>query len=310
MRQVIRGAVRGRTLDVVPDELVWIELGSVARKEMRLKARVSSQEIACRGALVGRTAVPEQNDRTTQVLEQLPEESRHMRRLDVLAAVEPGVEGSSPSLWRYADGRDSRNLAPAAMATQERRLALRRPCPNHVWDREKAAFVEKGQVGSKSFGFFLYAAKRSVSSARWPSRPALSPASRASGNSIPNGEESSRHSAANSERRSVLRFLCAPGRGSRDPLSSPLSAAFSTGTSPIAASAWRTVARACRKPAEVSGRACPPSEKPAASGPRNSAKIPVLSRPRDAAARSEVVRLRGADVSLVATARRVVSCPG
>jgi hypothetical protein len=41
-----------------------------------------------------------------QVLEQLPEESSHLGRPDVLVQMEPGVESEVPPLRRYGDGRD------------------------------------------------------------------------------------------------------------------------------------------------------------------------------------------------------------
>lgn len=66
---------------------------------------------------------------------------------------------------------------------QDRGLANGSPCPTDVGNQKKAAFVDKPQMGTKSFGLFLYAAKPASSTDGFHPRPAAMPASQVSGNS-------------------------------------------------------------------------------------------------------------------------------
>jgi len=163
VRQIIGDAVCQGPLEIVPDELVRIKLGSVSRKEVCLEPRVSKQELPRGSALMRRSPVPEQDHGASQVLEELAEEPSDVRRLDVFAAIEAGVERHPPLLWGDADGGDGRDFTPAPGAAQMGRLAFRRPRPGHVRDQKEAAFVEEDQMGAKSFGVFLYAANGSAS---------------------------------------------------------------------------------------------------------------------------------------------------
>ena len=309
MRQVIGSAIRQGSLEIVPNELVRVELGGVARKEVRLKARVSAQELSRRTALVRSAPVPKQDDGAAQVLEELVEEASDLRRLDVLAAIETGVKGHPPLLRRDADGGDGRDLTPTAGAAQAGRLAPGRPRPGHVRDQEEAAFVEEDQMGAKFFGFFLYGANGSASNGRLPSRPFLGLASPAFDSSTPGVSVSSRRWEASNGCRSAPRFVGAPGSASKGPWNTPFSAGSSAGCGPTAAFAGQKGAPGVPASGAASIQVGLPCGTPAATAPQSSARRRAWRLPSGADCRIAITRWLAGGASPVEEGLQGVSCP-
>mgnify|MGYP001558010148 CR=1 FL=1 len=220
MRRIIRRAVGHGSLEIIPDELIGVELRSIAREKVRVQAMVSVQKLFGWSPFVRRPPIPEQDHGAAQMFEQLPEEPGHFRRSDILIAMESGVEGDAPPAGRNADGRDGRNLGPASGATQARSLSPGGPGANDVGDEKKAALIEEYQMGPKFFGFFLYAATGTSSSGRWPSHHAPAPAFPAFDSSNPRSSGSAIDGSGGSRSRNAFRPRQPRGASSKGPWNS------------------------------------------------------------------------------------------
>lgn len=84
LTQVPWVAVGCRSLEVIPDEFVGVELRCIPRKAVRMQTRMSAEELPDRRPLMVVAAIPQQDYVATQVFGQLPEESDHFGRADVL----------------------------------------------------------------------------------------------------------------------------------------------------------------------------------------------------------------------------------
>ena len=220
MRRIIRHAVGQGSLEVIPDELIGVEFRGIAGERMRVQARMPAQEISGWSPFVWRSPIPEQDHGAAQVLEQLPEELGHVWRSDILVAMESGVEGDAPPAWRNADGGDGRNLGPASSATQARSLSPGSPGAKDVGDEQKAALIEEYQMGAKFFGFFLYGAKYTASSGRWPSHHAPAPAFPVFDSSSPRSSGNATDDWGDSRFRTAFRPSPPRGASSKGPWNS------------------------------------------------------------------------------------------
>jgi len=158
MGEIFGETVRQGTLEMVPDKFVGVELGGVSRKAIGTQPGMAAEKLLDRSSLVGLAVIPKEDHRAPQVAEQLSKELDHLRGSDVLVGVKPGIQRDALLLRRDAEGRQGRDLFPAAGAPQVRGLAAGCPGPSNVGDQKKAALIEEGQMGPKPFGVFLYAA--------------------------------------------------------------------------------------------------------------------------------------------------------
>jgi hypothetical protein len=183
MTQVSWDTIGQGTLKGIPDEFVWIEFWSISGKAVTGQPGMLTDEFFGCCSFMRGTAVPEQHNGTTQMLEQLVEKLSDFGRFDVLVRVKPGIQSDSFSVRGDTDSRDSRNLIPFVRATQDRGLSPRCPCSEYVRNEQEPTFVEKHQVSSEFFGFFLYSAMWCFSNTQSPVRPVLSPSFPVSDNS-------------------------------------------------------------------------------------------------------------------------------
>src|SRR3989338_5816955 len=188
MSIVLGHAVSHRAFKQLPDKFIRVKLGGITGEAMECPAGMPIAEPADWFSLMLTSSVPEDNDTAPQVLGELAKEGSRLHGADVLVLEESGVEGQASALRRDRDGRTGRNLGPVPRATQDWRLTAGSPSAPDSGDQKEATLVEKDQMGPKLFGFFLYAARHSVSSVRWPSRPDPGRAWPASGCSNPSPE--------------------------------------------------------------------------------------------------------------------------
>jgi hypothetical protein len=94
---------------------------------------------------------------------------------------------------RYNQRTDRRNLILSVAMIQPGRLSPGSPRARDRRNEQKAAFIEKKQVGAKSFGVFLYAASDTASNGRFPLPFSPKPGVRVSGNSTPSPRAIARH---------------------------------------------------------------------------------------------------------------------
>lgn len=185
MAQVFWNAVGQSAFKRIPDEFVRIELRSISGKSMRVQTAMLAYKFSNREAFMWCATVPEQYHITAQVAEQVVEELGHLRGLDVLSNMEPGIQCDSSSFRREAEGRNGRDLFPLSRTPKDRGLSPWRPRPDNIGNQKKSALIKEYQVGSKLSGVFLYAATNIFSSKQSPSRLVPDLVSLVSDNSIP-----------------------------------------------------------------------------------------------------------------------------
>jgi hypothetical protein len=85
----VRGEVRQPpVLEIAPEEFHGVEIGRVGRKPHDVAARMSDQPRADEGGLVRAAAIPEQDERTTDVAGQMAQKPQDLRTPDVAARVQ------------------------------------------------------------------------------------------------------------------------------------------------------------------------------------------------------------------------------
>ena len=307
--QVLGRTVGQRPFDELPDPLLRVELGSVAREAERVQAPMPAKELPDGRPLVLVAAIPKKHDRSPERLKQVPQELGRQDRIDVLLGMEPGVECQTPAARRHHQGRDGRYLLPVSGTAQNRRLSLGRPGPTDVGKQEEPALVEEDEMGPKSFGFFLYAATDSASSARWLPRLSPVPWSRASGRTSPGRATASRHGKGDNAPQSAAGLHPRSGPGSTGPWRIPqprhcareYASAFVSGPASASGDA--------PKPGRAATHWRLSSGKPATNGIRCSRMNSGLGQRRTATGPSSATLSRAGDAPPTAALFQGVSCP-
>jgi len=70
--------------EIVPDLLHRIEFGGISGKPLHLQAGVSSPQFTHRRPFMNPAAIPEQNDRPTQMLKKRPQKVGHMHGREIV----------------------------------------------------------------------------------------------------------------------------------------------------------------------------------------------------------------------------------
>lgn len=189
-------------LGLGPDKLVRVELRGVGREPIDVKPCVLAQEVLDDDALVDGAAVPQEHHRSTQMPEKVAQEPDNLHAGDV-DRVETKVQPEMLPGWGHGDTGDDGYAIPSIAVFEQRGLSDRRPGLADVRDEEEAAFVEEDEMGPKSLGFFLSAATRVSSSARWRARPVAAPAAPASDTSSPSPASPATHGLDDSVSQNV-----------------------------------------------------------------------------------------------------------
>ena len=279
MLKISGNAVGQVSLEVRPDPLIGIKLRRISGEVNGMDSRISFQESLGKFGFVERAAVPEKEERTSDLAAEVPEKPSDLLAPNVSVGIKAGVEAEAFSLGRDRDGGDGRDLCPLSGDNEGWSFSSNRPGPANVGDKRESAFVEKDDAGFKPFGFFLYGAKCNASSDEWLSPCVPGPASRASGSSIPDPSSGSINCLSSSVPRSVSESLDRYVSRSKDPSSNRLLKALLPGFARGSSSASRKDARAGRGAAWVSNRPVPFSRRLDANGLRSSPKRLLPCRP-------------------------------
>ena len=211
-RDVLWRAIGESVLCLGPDELIRIEFWGIGGKAMHMEPLVFLNELSDDDAPVDRAAVPKEHHRASQVPQKVTQESNDLHASDV-ARVEAKIQSETLSGWRHGDAGDNGNPIPPIAVLENRSLPDWCPGLTDVRDEEEAGLVEKDEMGPKFLGFFLNAANRVPSSARWLSRPVAKPAAPVSGRSSPSPASPATHGLDDSVFRNISRsaWICAAG---------------------------------------------------------------------------------------------------
>ena len=153
---------------------------------------------------VDSSPIPQQHHRTVKMPEQVSEEGP-----DIQASEIPGatldIKGQPPSFRGHGKGADGRNSVPLVEMVKEGRLPFRSPGAGDIGNEQKAAFIEKNQMGPKPFGVFLYGASAPAASVGWLPRPVAGRGAPVSGSSNLGFPEVSRRGRGDTELRTAGR---------------------------------------------------------------------------------------------------------
>jgi hypothetical protein len=198
-----------------------------------MESWIAIEEVTDRVPLVDEGFVPQEDDMTSEVLQEMAQKDRHIWGLNILP-LKSEVKRQMSLFGRDGKGGNGRNpLSPVEMM-QDRGLSLRRPRPAHIGDEQKPNLIDKGQMGSKCGGFFLLLANLSSSSVLSPPRPFPEPGVPASDNSIPTPSAVAKDGWDDSESQRTFELPRPPFAWSKDRCCSQTPKALSTKGSPIA----------------------------------------------------------------------------
>ena len=175
-------AVGQVSFSMSPDMFHRVQFRRIAGEPIDMQARLFGQERLNVTAPVDFPAIPNNEYMATQMTQQLTQERNDLQPCYIVD-MEPSVKPKPLSSWRNGQDAYDRYFVPPVAVSQNRGLPNRSPCPTDVGNQQKAALVEKPQMGPKSFGLFLYAAKPAPSTDGFHLRPVATPSSQASGSS-------------------------------------------------------------------------------------------------------------------------------
>ena len=185
LMDIFRCPVRQSSLKQAPNELIRVKLGRVSGKPFNMKLWMFMKKLPDHGPLVAPAPIPEKNNMATHMFEQLSKKPHHLWGFDVFVAIKLGIKRNPLPFGSDADAGNSRDLGPAAGTAQNRCLPAWSPGSGKARDQQKTAFIEEDQMGTKFFGFFLYGAICTASSALFYLRPFHKHAFLVFGNSSP-----------------------------------------------------------------------------------------------------------------------------
>ena len=107
--------------EVIPELLDRIESGSVRRQILDGQPREVGQELPDRRAFVHGAVVPDQDDATAEMAEQVADERGHVGRSEVSVGCSLEVEARLAGHWRQGEAGDDRDFAAMARRDWQRR---------------------------------------------------------------------------------------------------------------------------------------------------------------------------------------------
>lgn len=171
-------------LAVRPNLFYRIQFRRVRRKSMHMKSLMLSQKFFDCLASMNLSAVPDQDDTSPQMTQEIAKKRDDFVTRYVLG-VQANVQSQFPPSRRHRQNANNRYLLTPVSVFENRGLANRTPCPANIRNQKESGLIKKPHVGPKSSGFFLYRARRAASSGEWPPRPSPRHGVPVSGNSIP-----------------------------------------------------------------------------------------------------------------------------
>jgi hypothetical protein len=206
MWNVFRDIVCHGSLEICPDKLVGIELGSIPRKKVAVDSTMPAEELLHGNCPVDCVIVPQQNNVASKVSQEVLKKLKNLLGSDILLGVKSEIEPEPSPVWRDTESRDSRELGPGS--SWDLKMGCSSPwCPRpgNTWHQQEPAFIQEDDIRPKRVSFFLSQATLCASTVGWPVRCVLSHASPASGNSIPATASTARDWEWNSRCRSASR---------------------------------------------------------------------------------------------------------
>jgi hypothetical protein len=158
---------QGAIFGLVPDVLDRIQVWRVGRKPLHVQPRrFIRKQLSGRGAMSGQ-AIPNQNDRTMQVIVNFSYEANKIRRPRVVIQ-EFVVQPQPQRPGSFCHGGECRNAIASIPRSLQWRVTAWRPDTPSQWLQQIPAFIEKNQASLPFEALFLVAAKFRDASGRSP----------------------------------------------------------------------------------------------------------------------------------------------
>src|SRR3989338_3132197 len=273
-----------------------------------MKPVMLAQEVLDDDAFVDGASIPKQHHRSPQMPKQIAQESHDLHTRDV-GAVEAEIKAKSYPAGRDGDSGDGGDPITPVAVSEDRGLSDRRPGLAHVRNEEKAAFVEEGEMGPKSLGFFLYAATCISSTRRWLPRLSGWPGVPVSATSILNSPSPARRGPGDSGFQNAARSVSQCAAGSTNPLCIQLPEPPVSGVAEVRASAVVTTAAAFPMQAWAAEHSPHPPQSSEPSAPASLWRHSRSRPPIDMSCQHGATSWRGASVPPAVEGFLEVSCP-
>jgi len=143
------GATVGETpFGVSPDGFVGVELRGIGRKAFEMQPGELTADLSNSFSFVNARVVPDDEDVSTEVAQQVPEEFADLVVSDVLRMT-PEVQADAPTPGSNGDARNHGDaIMPVAMMN-DGRLSARSPGLSHRGNQEEARLVDEDDVGTQ-----------------------------------------------------------------------------------------------------------------------------------------------------------------
>jgi hypothetical protein len=219
-------------------------------------------------------AVPEQKDRSAQVLEQVFEKGPHIQTVKIPAA-KLRIERQTFPLGRHCKSTDGRDPVLSIEVIENRSLAPGSPGAGHVRNQQEARFIKKDQRGPKSFRFFLNTAIGTASNVQSLPRYAARRDVPASDNSSSSPPTASTHGWDDRWYRSVSGLPRQSASVSKGPCGTQQPKAQPAAPAPTGSSVRRRVWEDAQESLWIAGPWTLTPDKPVAIGRQNSWTLPL-----------------------------------
>jgi hypothetical protein len=113
-------AVGQRPFQVIPHQLIGIQLRCIGWQEMDVQPAIPAEEVGDNRGSVGQAPIPQQHDVSVNVPQKVLQELHDLWGTDVLVRMKSTVQSKTPVPGRNGQGRDGRDFGPGARSRQNR----------------------------------------------------------------------------------------------------------------------------------------------------------------------------------------------
>lgn len=147
---------QGVELHMAPDRFDRVEFRRVSREILAVQPRMAPKEAFHRRGFVDVEIVPDEDDVSTEMAEEVPQEEDHPFGVDIQIGGQGKVKSDPVTPGRDRDDCDDRYLLPVASSlVEDWRLSARCPGSTDQRRQKQPAFVEENEVGVQPPGVFF-----------------------------------------------------------------------------------------------------------------------------------------------------------
>ncbi len=157
--QVVGSTVGELSFGERPNALVGIQLRGVGWKVLDAQTRMPPLEFVQQASLVGLGIVQQDDDRSSEMTQEIPKERADPPAVDIVQA-ELIVQPQSLTPRANGDRRDDRDTIVTIAMAVDWGMPPRRPGTKKIWNHEEPRFVEEDEVGAQPCSVFFTRGQR------------------------------------------------------------------------------------------------------------------------------------------------------